>query len=84
MRTRLVFWGKNAQEEKVLLGIKLNEKENDVDVYIFPESIATEDFVNQMHQKWRLGEDLSFPEGHTTDRVDATGCAPSPKCAVRE
>ncbi len=64
MRTRLVFWGKNSQDEKVLLGLKLNEKENDVDVYVFSELIATEEFVTQMHQKWRLGEDISFPEEH--------------------
>ncbi|MCB0687256.1 MAG: hypothetical protein KDC53_12050 [Saprospiraceae bacterium] len=64
MRTRLVFWGKNAQDERVLLGFKLNEEENNVDLYIFPESETTEDFVNQMHDHWRLGQDLLFPEDH--------------------
>jgi hypothetical protein len=64
MRTRLVFWGKDAQDERVLLGFKLNEEENNVDVFIFPESTTTEDFVNQMHDHWRIGEDLLFPENH--------------------
>ena len=68
MRTRLVFWGKNAQEEKVLLGLKLNEKENNVDVFVFSEASATEDFVNQMHQKWRNGDDIPFPEGHIKEQ----------------
>ncbi len=61
MRTRLVFWGKNSQEERVLLGIRLNETENNVDVFIFSEAEATEEFATQMHQKWRLGEDIEFP-----------------------
>lgn len=64
MRTRLVFWGKSAQDERVLLGFKLNEEENNVDVYIFPESETTEDFVTQMHDNWRSGQDLLFPENH--------------------
>lgn len=64
MRTRLVFWGKSAQDERVLLGFKLNEEDNNVDVYIFPESETTEDFVNQMHDHWRSGADLLFPENH--------------------
>lgn len=64
MRTRLVFWGKSAQDERMLFGFKLNEAENKVDVYIFPESATTEDFVTQMHEHWRLGEDLLFPENH--------------------
>lgn len=68
MRTRLVFWGKNGHDEKVLLGLKLNEKENDVDVYIFSESQATEEFVTAMHQKWRLGEDIDLPENYVEEK----------------
>jgi hypothetical protein len=64
MRTRLVFWGKSAQDERMLFGFKLNEEENNVDVYIFPEASTTEDFVTQMHDHWRVGQDLLFPEGH--------------------
>ncbi len=64
MRTRLVFWGKNSLDEKVLIGIKLNEKENSIDIYVFPELETTEDFVTQMHQVWRKGKDLLFPENH--------------------
>ena len=64
MRTRLVFWGLKGPEEKVLIAIGLNEEENQVDVYIFPEENTTEEFVTQMHQKWRLGEELLLPEPH--------------------
>jgi uncharacterized coiled-coil DUF342 family protein len=66
MRTRLVFWGTNEKNEKVLIGLKLNEEENNIDVYVFPEANTTEDFVTQMHQNWRLGEDILFPEDVVT------------------
>ncbi|MDH3652034.1 MAG: hypothetical protein OEQ53_20270 [Saprospiraceae bacterium] len=64
MRTRLVFWGQKDQSEKVLIGIRLNEEENNLDVYIFPENQTTEEFVTNMHQHWRLGADIELPE-HT-------------------
>lgn len=64
MRTRLVFWGKSSKEERVLIAFKLNEEENNVEVYIFPESTTTEDFVTQMHDHWRNGQDILFPQGH--------------------
>ncbi len=64
MRTRLVFWGKDDLDEKVLIGIKLNEVANNIDVYIFPQGETTEEFVTKMHQQWRVGQDLEFPENH--------------------
>ena len=64
MRTRLVFWGKNDKEEKVLIGLNLNEEDSDIDVYVFPETAVTEDFVNQMQKNWRTGEELLFPDQH--------------------
>lgn len=65
MKTRLVIWGQDAQDKKVLLAIGLQEKENKVDLFIFPEEVATEAFYNELMEKWRNGEELVFPEGHT-------------------
>ena len=72
MRTRLVFWGKTAQEERALLGFMLNEEDNNIDVYIFPEKGITEDFVKQMHEDWRSGKDLLFPENHEKLQIPLT------------
>ncbi|NND06911.1 MAG: hypothetical protein HKN87_11075 [Saprospiraceae bacterium] len=68
MRTRLVFWGKNEADEKVLIGLNLNENESTIDVYIFPESEITEDFASQMQDQWRSGKDILFPENHITEQ----------------
>ena len=64
MRKRLVFWGRNEQEEKVLIALALEEETSDVNVYIFAETQATEEFATDMMKKWRVGEDLAFPENH--------------------
>ncbi len=64
MRTRLVFWGKNADEEKVLIGMNLNDVDSMIDVYIIPESEINENFANQMQDQWRKGQDILFPENH--------------------
>jgi len=68
MRTRLVFWGKNPSEEKVLIGLNLNDDDSTIDVYIFPESEIREDFATQMQEQWRAGKDLLFPENHITEQ----------------
>ncbi|MBP7272892.1 MAG: hypothetical protein KA974_03575 [Saprospiraceae bacterium] len=72
MKTRLVMWGSNAQNEKVLVALNLRAEDNKVDIYTFPEVEATEDFVNQMHQEWRNGKQLNFPTGYTTAESELT------------
>jgi hypothetical protein len=64
MRTKIVIWGTNEKDEKVLIGIELIEINNQVRVHIFPENIATQEFYNQMMNQWREGYPVPFPEGH--------------------
>ncbi|MEM9918505.1 MAG: hypothetical protein AAF990_10440 [Bacteroidota bacterium] len=65
MKTKLVFWGTNEEEEKVLIAMALRAKENKVDVYVFSSEMATEPFAKQLHDEWRNDADVSFPEGYT-------------------
>ena len=62
MRRRLVLWGRNADEKKILIGLELLDRENKVKLYVIPEEQATELFYTQMMNMWRDGGDILFPE----------------------
>ena len=63
MKNRIVLWGTDENEKKVLIALELQVKDNRVDVYSFAEELATEVFYNQMMNQWRNNEDILFPEG---------------------
>jgi len=65
MKRKIVLWGTNEKEEKILVALHLQDKEGVVKLYTFSEEQATEDFYNQMLNKWRENQEVEFPEGHT-------------------
>ena len=66
MKSKLVLWGSNAQDEKILIAVALRPEDNKIDIYTFPESVATDDFYQQMMKDWR-DSDAGFvlPEPYT-------------------
>lgn len=64
MKKKLVFWGTNNNDEKVLIGMELKPETNKVMVYTFPDSIVTEEFNQLMMKDWRDGKEVTFPENH--------------------
>lgn len=62
MRRKIVLWGSNEKDEKILVALELNEKENVVDIYTFPAAVATEAFYKEMSEKWKDDVEVEFPE----------------------
>lgn len=64
MKTKVVLWGENASNEKILLAMELLERENKVMLYVFPLEVATEQFYQSMLDNWREGKPVDFPQPH--------------------
>jgi len=65
MKTKLVLWGKNEQEERILTAIELHAKENKVGTYVFSKDVSTDDFAQTLMNEWRLDKEVTLPEAHT-------------------
>lgn len=65
MKNKLVVWGATTQDERVLIALELLPESNKVKLYTFPESVATDEFVQKMMDEWRNDKALEFPEGYT-------------------
>jgi len=65
MKNKIVVWGTNAENEKVLIALELKADENKVLLYTFPESVATEEFFNKLMNEWKAGTEVEFPTEHT-------------------
>ncbi len=70
MKNKLVLWGSNAENEKVLIALELQAETSNVLLHTFSEGIADEEFVRKMMHEWREGNaEVAFPEGtETTER----------------
>lgn len=64
MRTKLVIWGTNATEDRVLLALELLPDNNEVVMHVFSQETATDDFVKQMMDNWRDDKPVNLPEDH--------------------
>lgn len=65
MKRKLVLWGANEKDEKLLLALELNEEKNEVNIYSVPEEAATQDLYTDLTGKWKSGQEIAFPENHT-------------------
>ncbi|MFN5365551.1 MAG: hypothetical protein ACK5CH_09065, partial [Bacteroidota bacterium] len=66
MKNRIVIWGTNGTDEKVLIALELQTEASKVMLYTFPEALATAEFSGKLMKDWREGRDVEFPEGYTT------------------
>ncbi len=70
MKTKLVLWGNDDQQNRILLAMELQTEENKVHVHTFPEEVSTDAFSDQLMKEWRDGEGLEFPSGYQTHEME--------------
>ena len=65
MKSKLVLWGSDANDVKILVALQLRPEDNKVDVWTFPVTSVTDEFSRNMLHEWRDGAEIAFPEGFT-------------------
>lgn len=65
MKTRIVMWGNDEKDQKVLIAFSLKAEDNAVDLFTFPFETTSEEFYNLMLNEWRENHEVPFPEGYT-------------------
>ncbi len=72
MKTKIVLWGTNDQEERILLALELRAEDNKVNIYTFEDRLVTEEFNQKMMKDWRDGLPVEFPEEHNVYERELT------------
>ena len=71
MKTKIVLWGKDSNDTKSLIALQLHPEESLIDVWVFPEPLATEELGNQLLFDWREEKKDQAPatdaEGQATE-----------------
>ncbi len=68
MKRKIVLWGSNEKDEKILVALELMDKDNKVNIYIFDQKVATEDFYNSLLKDWRSDKEVGFPDHQKIER----------------
>ena len=72
MKTKLVLWGNDKDDNRVLVALELLTADNKVALKVVPTEAANEDLHTALMDKWREGEDFVFPENTRTEEQELT------------
>ena len=62
MKTKLVLWGNDKEDKKILIALELLSADNKVVLRVVPEGNATEELYSDLMEKWRDNQEVTFPE----------------------
>ena len=66
MRNRIAVWGRDAQEQRILITVELQVKDNIVRIQTYPEKEVTDEVYKKFMDQWRKGDGGDLPEPDRT------------------
>lgn len=77
MKSRLVTWGKNEEEDSIILAYELFPDKKELSLFVFDFLNSNETFFQTLLNDWRKQETVEFPEGgYTTHSFPLTMTEP--------
>ena len=77
MKSRLVTWGKNEEEDSIILAYELFPDKKELSLFVFDFLNSNETFFQKLLNDWRKQETVEFPEGgYTTHTFPLTMSEP--------
>lgn len=66
MKDKLVLWGKDKEDKKLLLALELVASENEVKIHKFPATQVTEEYYQLLMNEWKRGNEVPFDDAVET------------------
>lgn len=66
MKTNLIVWGTDANDEKVLILMELMAEDNKVVITTIPENLVTTELEGKLMEEWKNGTQVELPDGVVT------------------
>lgn len=66
MKTNLIVWGTDANDEKVLILMELMAEDNKVVITTIPENLVTTELEGKLMDEWKNGTQVELPNGVVT------------------
>ncbi len=63
MKNKIVIWGENQSNDKVLITLELKELDNNVEINVYPESVASEELYKSLMNDWKNDKMDELPQG---------------------
>ncbi len=61
MRKKLVLWGKDAQDDRILITLELQTEDNQVAIRVYEENAVPDPVYRAIMDQWRLDQEVELP-----------------------
>ncbi|MEL6359106.1 MAG: hypothetical protein AAFQ01_04125, partial [Bacteroidota bacterium] len=62
MRNRIAVWGRDADQNRVMITLELKTEDNLVHILTYPEKLVTDEVYTKFMNQWRKNQEAELPE----------------------